>query len=91
MKYEKYLPLGTVVMLKDASKRLMIIGFCTSSNDNKEVIYDYSGCLYPEGVLSSDKSFLFNHNQIAKIYCLGLSDEEEKKFKINLKETMKNL
>ena len=26
---EKFLPLGTVVMLKGASKRLMITGFCT--------------------------------------------------------------
>ena len=40
---EKFLPLGTVVMLKGASKRLMITGFCTMAADESEcVIYDYA-------------------------------------------------
>ena len=80
----KYLPIGTVVMLKGGKKRLMITGFCSMANDNKEVMYDYSGCLFPEGVLSSNETALFNHDQIAQIYYLGLSDEEEKKFKETL-------
>ena len=53
---EKYLPIGTVVMLKGGKKRAMITGFCAISEDNKDKIYDYSGCLYPEGFISSNQT-----------------------------------
>lgn len=82
---EKFLPIGTVVMLKGGTKRVMIIGFCAVEGQNKE-IYDYSGCLYPEGVLSSNELCLFNHDQIDKVYHLGLTDEEEKEFQEGLKQ-----
>ena len=94
---EKFLPLGTVVLLKNAKKRLMIIGFCPTPADfSEDKTYDYAGCLYPEGVISSDKNALFNHDQIEKVFHLGMSDEEEKTFKETLdtllkkKELMKN-
>ncbi len=86
---EKFLPLGTVVMLKGASKRLMITGFCTMAAEEAEgVMYDYSGCMYPEGIISSDQTALFNHDQIDKIYHLGLVDQEEKDFKIKLNQLL---
>ena len=78
---EKYLPVGTVLMLKGGSKRVVITGFCSTPNDDLERIFDYSGCLYPEGYLSSDQVCLFDHEQIATVYHLGLIDEEEKTFK----------
>ncbi len=81
---EKYLPIGTVVMLKGGSKRLMITGFCSMPVDNKNTVYDYAGCMYPEGFLSSDQTALFNHDQIEKVYYMGLVDEEEEKFKQQL-------
>ena len=88
MKYEKYLPIGSVVLLKNGKKRLMITGFCVIPNDGDKE-YDYSGCLYPEGMLSSDEIAVFNHNQITKVYSAGYSDDEEKEFKKNLKEALK--
>lgn len=88
MKYDKYLPIGTVVLLKDATKKLMITGFCIQSEDNSK-LYDYSGCMYPEGVLSSDQNCVFNHDQIKQIYYIGYVDEEEKKFKQQLNELLK--
>lgn len=93
MNNEKYLPIGTVVMLKEGKKRIMITGFLTTPNNDKEKIYDYSGCLYPEGVLTSDQTLVFNHDQIDKIHHLGLIDDEEKEFKEklnNLLSTMSN-
>ena len=48
---EKYLPIGTVVMLKGGTKRIMITGFCSIEENTKEKMWDYSGCLYPEGFL----------------------------------------
>lgn len=86
---EKYLPIGTVVILKGATKRLMISGFCAIDNSNKDKIWDYSGCMYPEGFLTSDQICLFDHEQIEKIYHMGLSnDNEEKEFKENLNTFM---
>ena len=84
---EKYLPIGTVVLLKNATKRIMITGFCSrEKNNSNSKIYDYCGCLYPEGFLTADKALLFDHSQIEKIYHIGLSnDDEEKQFKKNLK------
>ena len=83
---EKYLPIGTVVMLKGGSKRVMITGFCSIEENNKEKMWDYSGCIYPEGFLASNQTFLFDHEQIEKIYYLGLVDEEEKEFKNKLRD-----
>lgn len=82
----KYLPIGTVVMLKGGTKRVMITGFCVMQESDKEKVWDYSACLYPEGMLSSTQNCLFNHDQIEKVYYLGLIDEEEEEFKKKLKE-----
>ena len=88
---EKFLPIGTVLMLKDSDKRLMIIGFLPIVNvDNKEITYDYSGCMFPEGVIDSNKSYVFNHEQIDKIYSYGLVDGEQKAFMEYLVENVNN-
>lgn len=85
---EKYLPVGTVVMLKNASKRVMVIGFCIIPENDPEKVYDYLGCIYPEGVMDANQNLMFNHDQIDKIYHMGLEDEEEKTFKVKLKEVL---
>ena len=88
MNYEKYLPVGTVVLLKNGKKRVMITGFCCVSKETDNKVWDYTGCLYPEGYVKTNTALLFDHNQIEKIYYLGLIDEEEKKFKNELKQIM---
>lgn len=87
---EKHLPIGTVVMLAGGKKRVMITGFLAMQESNKEKVWDYSGCLYPEGMLSSKQNCLFNHEQIEQVYHLGLIDEEEVQFKNKLKEIVIN-
>lgn len=91
MNMEKYLPIGTVVMLKGGSKRIMISGFCCVSDNDDSKVYDYTGCLFPEGFLSSSKNLLFNHEQIDKVYYLGLQDDEEKLFKEKLVKAMETI
>jgi len=91
MNYEKFLPIGTVVMLKGGTKRVMINGFCIAPKEDQTKIYDYAGCLYPEGVIKSDQILLFNHEQIDKVDHLGLVDEEEKQFKAKLTEVVKSI
>lgn len=85
---EKYLPIGTVVMLTGGTKRVMITGFGAVEETGEEKIWDYSGCMYPEGFLSSEQTLLFDHEQIAKVYHLGLIEEEQEEFQIKLKDIM---
>lgn len=85
---EKFLPIGTVVMLKGGTKRVMITGFCSMEEEKSPKMWDYSGCMYPEGFLSSTQTCLFDHEQIEKVYYLGLIDEEEEEFKSKLKELL---
>ena len=88
---EKYLPIGTVVMLKGGKKRAMITGFCSVPKEEPNKVYDYSGCIYPEGFISSDMVCLFNHEQIDKVYYKGFVDDEETKFKTDLKNLMNQM
>ena len=46
MKYEKFLPIGTVVLLKNATKKIMITGFYVKA-EGQEQVFDYTGCIYP--------------------------------------------
>lgn len=88
MKINKYLPIGTVVLLENGKKRVMITGYvCRVEEENK--IFDYSGCLFPEGIITNDKVIVFNHDQIAKIYHLGLVDEEQNELNTKLVDIVK--
>lgn len=80
----KYLPVGSVVLLQNGTKRVMINGFCTMDASKPDKIYDYSGVLFPEGSLSSDQTLLFDHEQIVRIDHIGLEDQEEREFKVKL-------
>lgn len=74
---EEYLPIGTVVTVGDGTKKLMIIGLLqTKAEDNKT--YDYSAVLYPEGYIGPSETYLFNKNQISRIYYLGYVSQEQK-------------
>ena len=76
------LPIGSVVLLKNSTKRIMIIGVCQGMKTEEGTrLYDYAGCIYPEGYISGDKNFLFNHEQIERLYALGYQDEEQFAFK----------
>ena len=75
---EKYLPIGTVLLLKDATKMLMITGYCSSTPEDPNKVYDYVACLFPEGGLAGDEVALFNHDQIGTITHMGLDNDEFK-------------
>ncbi len=85
---DKFLPIGTVVLLKGGKKEVMITSYCifpnnTELKDGKEIpaqkkIYEYGGCIYPEGILDSNMVCAFNHNQIEKITYMGYQTEQQK-------------
>lgn len=73
---EKFLPIGSVLLLKGATKKVMITGYCSAIPENPEKTYDYVGCLFPEGNLAGSDVVLFDHEQIGTIVHSGLVDEE---------------
>jgi hypothetical protein len=73
------LPLGSIVLLKNGSKRIMIYGRKQMELKTKE-IYDYIACLYPEGNINEEYTFLFNHDDIKDIVYRGFSDIDEEVF-----------
>lgn len=85
---ERFLPIGTVVLLKGGTKEVMITSYCifptnTEIKGGKEVkpkrtIYEYGGCIYPEGIINSNLVCAFNHSQIDKIVYLGYESERQK-------------
>ena len=77
---QKYLPIGTVVLLKEAEKPLMITGFSSIEDDNPKNIYDFIGCEYPEGMVDLEEVELFNYEDIGKILYLGYDTDESKKY-----------
>ncbi|NFS28738.1 DUF4176 domain-containing protein [Clostridium botulinum] len=86
------LPIGSVVLLKDSDKKLMITGRLQRKVGDKTLTeYDYVSCLYPEGSLRADSSFLFNHEQIERVYFIGFQDEEELEFNKKLSKHINNI
>lgn len=89
---DKLLPIGSVVLLKEAKKRLMIIGYYPTiiSEEGNTTTYDYSGCLFPEGIIDSENVLLFNRTDIDQIYYYGLMDGEQNEFMTSLDEIVKS-
>lgn len=86
------LPIGSVVLLKEGNKRVMIVGRL-QRQARTDKVWDYSACYYPEGVLNPDELFLFNHDQIQIVFFLGFQDKEGLEFQKVLTErydTIKN-
>lgn len=91
--FKGLLPIGTVVLLKNSRKRVMIIGALQKQikEGAEEIIWDYSACLYPEGYLGPNKTFLFNSDQIEKVFAVGYQDEEQFAFKEKIDQVRKDL
>lgn len=80
------LPIGSVVLLKDATKKLVIIGIL-QVNPQENKVYDYLGVPYPEGYIGADNNFLFNHDDVNDIIFSGYVNPEREIF-INTMELL---
>lgn len=72
---KELLPIGSVVLLKDASKKLMIIGVM-QYNPKQEKLRDYLAVPYPEGFVDSKTTFLFDQEDINDVIYTGYSNPE---------------
>lgn len=88
---ERFLPIGTVVLLKGAKKELMITSYCVfptgtqiqkdgTETEAKKTIYEYGGCTYPEGIVEANVIHAFNHEDIDKILHMGYETDQYKEF-----------
>ncbi len=85
---EKFLPIGTVCLLKDSTQMVAITGFCMKNESVPDKTFDYVACYYPQGVFDQNKNILFDHDQIVKILYMGFINEEERLFKQKVKEIL---
>ena len=63
----------------------MIVGV-KQKQAGADKIWDYSACLYPEGILDPEKLFLFDNEQIERLYFVGLQDGEGLSFSQKLSQ-----
>lgn len=82
------LPIGSVVALEGAEKKLMIIGESVRrENDNKT--YDFIGIPFPEGYIDSETMFLFMAKDIEQVHFVGYVNAESQAFRIKYAEHLK--
>lgn len=76
---KSYLPIGSIVLLKNGKKKIMIYGR-RQRRITDEIEYDYIACLYPEGNIGEDYMYLFNNEDIDVVVHRGYSDAEEEAY-----------
>lgn len=73
---KRFLPIGSVVQLKDSTARVMITGYLPISAQKPGYVWDYSGFHFPLGFVHLDDVYCFNHDQIERICSYGYRDLE---------------
>ncbi|MED0902398.1 DUF4176 domain-containing protein [Bacillus nitratireducens] len=77
-------PIGSIVILKEGTKKLMIFGRKQQVETDEVRKFDYMGCPYPEGYMNPDFTYLFNHDDIQEFVSTGYEDQEERTFQENV-------
>ncbi|HLR54932.1 MAG TPA: DUF4176 domain-containing protein [Pseudogracilibacillus sp.] len=75
-KGNELVPIGTVVIVDFVEQAVMIYGRKQQQEDKNE-IWDYVACPYPQGHLSDETNIFFNHDQIQQIIFKGFETEGE--------------
>lgn len=76
----KYLPIGTVVKLKNIDKLTIIAGYFPRGEAKNGYVWDYSAFPYPEGMIDNEKIVQFDNEAIEKIVVMGYQDELQMQF-----------
>lgn len=81
MELKKMLPIGSVVRLSGAYKKIVIMGTMqTKLKDGILMAYDYLGVPFPEGYFGPESGLLFNHDSIEEVVFEGYQDLERERF-----------
>lgn len=76
-KINQILPVGSIVLLKEAKKKIMIVAIMQMQ---KGKMFEYMGVLYPEGYMGTKHCYLFNTDDIEEVVWRGYEDDERKVF-----------
>ncbi len=78
MAENKYLPLGSIVLLSGGTQKLLIIARAINATDsmNNQFFFDYGGVAYPEG-LTGDQMAYFNCDAVETVIFEGYHDIED--------------
>ncbi len=85
---KKYLPLGTVITIKNNDFFYMIVGYTQKISDKT---YDYIVVKYPVGFVDFNTLTFFNHDNIEEIIYLGSYNDKMNKILKQIKENEVNL
>jgi len=87
-----FLPLGSIVEIRNDNNKYLITGrMCYSMDDKDKKMNDYCGYKYPEGYKGRDSVYIFNMEDITKIYFRGYSDNIEDEYTKKLSDYRKTL
>lgn len=82
------LPIGSVVMIAQSDRRLMIIGRDQRDKKTNET-FDYIACYFPEGIQESSRVLHFNVEDIQLVFSLGYLNEDELRLRKQLEKIRK--
>ncbi len=85
--FDELLPIGSIVLVKDCEKRIMIEGIKQISDDG--TVYDYCGVFYPEGYISDEYRFVFNRDDVTFVFFQGFVDIEHTLYREKVREKLK--
>jgi len=88
---KKYLPIGSIVKLKNKDVLIMITGYYSVEYEENVMIYDYSGCLYPEGLMVKNGICSFNHSDIDNVIVNNFDSKDTLEDKLIDLDNIENL
>ena len=88
MKFYGLLPIGSVVLLENSERKVMIIGICQKQLDAQDAYWEYAAVPYPQGYLDEDNLFLFNGSQIKTVFATGYQDMQQFAFSTQVQQAL---
>lgn len=70
------LPIGSVVLLEDISKPVMIFGYLQESLTTEKELFDYVGVPYPEGNINVGTQIGFQMTKIKEVLFEGYKTDD---------------
>lgn len=68
------LPVGSVVQIKGAEKKAIIMGYLPFDEENHDKVYDYMGVPFPVGYMGKGSAFLFDNDAVEEVTFRGYED-----------------
>ena len=91
MKNDDFLPIGSVVRIKDAADQLFMIFGWLQKSSLKDEVYDYIAVMYPEGLANKILCFYFNDTDIEEVLFRGFQNEVEQEYRDYVHQQICNL